>query len=338
MRKSLVTTVAAACWFAASIHASTNVFNFDSNPSGILNVIAVGGGGTWYPTNGSTLEPGVVDQSTNGFLAISDAGNSQRATIIFDDFDSGYVVAGFSFSMEVRVGGGTDMPADGFSINYARANDPVILNADGNGFAASPTGEGNLPEEGTQTGLSICFDEWFSGGGDVIGLTIRVDNTIVTNVPMPTLNGTCTDPTSLQTGPNTGGTEALCWPPLAVELTTNGLLNVSYKNTVFLANFPVPFAPSPGRLILAGRTGGSNADHHVDDIHIVTVPADKPLIVLLPTEVNANGFRYQIIDSGTTSPDTNTITVQLDGVAVTPTSVTRDPPTTYVTYQNPGLI
>ena len=165
MRKILIPTLTACLLAAASARASTNVFNFDSDPAADLTIkvteeaAAVGQAGHWFSTDGSTLEVG-VNPSTNGYLQIcaganpSPSGFGHRAVIIFDDFDAGLVIAGFRFDADVRIGAGTDRPADGFSLNYARGNDPVIVNNDGSGFASSPGGEANLPEEGTQTGLS----------------------------------------------------------------------------------------------------------------------------------------------------------------------------------------
>lgn len=348
MRKVLIQALAACCLMTAAARASTNVFDFNSDPSGILNVFRSGDNetatalaGVWFPTNGSTLEA-VADQSTNGYFAITQVGGGHRAVIVFDDFDAGLVVAAFKFQADVRIGAGTDDPADGFSLNYARANDPVIINNDGSGFAASPGGEGNLPEEGTQTGLSICFDAWDSGSGDVIGLTIRVDNVIRTNFALPTKNGLCADATSMQTGPNGSGVGALCWQPLYAELTADGKLNVSYKGVAFLTNYPVNFAAGPGRLIFGGRVGGSNQHQHVDNIRLVTIASASPVVG--PSVANANGFRFSIADSGSATPDTNTITVTLDGVPVIPNSITQSgnvgggDGSTLVSYQNAGLL
>src|SRR5262249_7531746 len=160
----------------------------------------------------------------------------------------------------------------------------------------------------------------------------------ITNIPMPTLNGTCTDSNSLQTGPNLGGSlSQLCWQPLYVQLTPSGLLNISYKSAVFLTNFIVNFAPSPGRLIFAGRTGGAWQEQDVDNIRIVTIPSPTP-VVAQPFQANANGFKVTITDSGASSPDTNTITLKLDGSSVTPSAIVRDGATTKVVYQNTSLV
>src|SRR5262249_37662593 len=153
------------------------------------------------------------------------------------------------------------------------------------------------------TGLAIIFDAFNNQqevpGADVIGLSVRVDNTIITNVPMPVLNGACSNINSLQTG--NGALANLCWQPLYVNLEEDGTLDVSYKGTFFLTNFPTAFSPSAGRLILAGRTGGETQNQHVDNIRIVTVPANSPAIG--QPSGSAFGFKISISDSGPATPD-----------------------------------
>lgn len=332
--------------------ASTNIFNFDSDPSGVLTIrhsadtgVDPSLPGQWLPSGGSTLETGETDQSTNGYLAITQttdpsAAHGMRSTIVFDDFDNGLVVAGFTFSCDVRIGAGSATPADGFSINFARSNDPAITTESfGNGPGDNPV---NGQEEGTTTGLAISFDAYANTASDPIGLTVKVDNTVVTNIPMTTLNGGCTNINSLQTGPATTNVADLCWQPLSVNLQPNGLLNVAYKGVVLLTNFQTLYTPSAGRLIFAGRTGGSYQEQDVDNIKIITLPSGSPIVAA--TSGNANGFRFNINDSGFATPDTNTITVKLDGVSVTPTAITQtgNPGggngVTIIGYQNTGIL
>jgi Concanavalin A-like lectin/glucanases superfamily len=344
--------LAAVAFNITLARASTNIFNFDSDPSGILTIRRASDGGVpfempgqWFGTNGSTLELGVSDQSTNGYLAITQttpdlSAHGMRSTIVFDDFDNGLIVAGFNFSCDVRIGAGNATPADGFSLNFARDTDPAIFT---DTFGAGP--DNNPPsgqEEGTTTGLVISFDSYQNSSSDTIGLTIKVDNNVITNFPMPVLNGGCTNANSLQTGPATTLVSDLCWQPLNILLQTNGLLNVRYKNVTLLTNFPTQFAPSPGRLIFAGRTGASYQEQDVDNIRIITFASAAPVVA--PSTANANGFRFNIIDSGFATPDTNTITMTLDGVTVTPTAITQSGfpgggnGVTTVGYQNTSLL
>jgi hypothetical protein len=342
----------AAALLCVQAQASTNIFNFDSDPSGFLNVTRGGDNstlsamaGVWFASGGSPLEPGVGDQSTNGYFAITQttpslAAHGMRSVIIFDDFDSGLIVAGFTFSCDLRIGGGSDLPADGFSLNFARANDPVLT---GGNFGSGPDGNpANAPEEGTTTGLVIELDAFSNDAADPVGLSLKIDSTIITNVVMPTLNGNCNDPISLQTGPNNAGITNLCWQPLYVNLGIDGKLTVLYKGAVLLTNFQTTFAPSAGRLIFAGRTGGLWEEQDVDNIRIVTYPSGTPVVG--PSVANANGFKTTISDSGSATPDTNTITISLDGTPVTPSAIIQSgvigggSGLTTVAYQSPNLV
>jgi hypothetical protein len=205
-----------------------------------------------------------------GYLSVTDAFNDQRGAIVFPDLENGAALTAFSISADLRVGGGTSRPADGFSFNFARPDDPVL--DDGEDWASSPTNEANLPEEGTTTGLAIGFDEWYSGGDDVIGMSIRIDNELVDQFEFPVLNGEVDDTESLQTGPEAVPEEeldVLGWARLTLDLSQDNHLVVTYKGvTVF--DRDIDYSPSPGLLVFGGRTGNSNAYHHIDNISIAT--------------------------------------------------------------------
>jgi hypothetical protein len=330
MRNTLLTSIVSGLLLVGSAQAGTTLIDFDTDPTG-TGLYQDIGSGQWRATAGNP--------PTGGYLSITDAVGGQRATLIFKDFDTNLVVKAFSFSLDVRIGNGTAAPADGFSINYARANDPVLVQADGNGFAASPNNEANLPEEGTQTGLAVGFDSWFSGGADVIGISVRVDNVIITNIAKATLNGACADVASLQTGPfdGTGSPDGLCWQPFTVNLDEDGTLDITYKGAIVTTNFQTSYFPSAGRLVFAGRTGGSHQNHHIDNINITTIAADKPLVTGLQS--SAAGFTITLQDLST-SVNTNTIAVTVDGTNnVTPSlSISKAGTVTTVGYnQFPAL-
>ena len=338
--------------------ARTNTFDFNTDPASVLTIYkveegnATGLAGKWVPTDGSPNDP-AAGTSTNGYLQLTAGTNvspgsfGQRTVIVFPDFDPGTVIAAFEFSCDVRIGAGTASPADGFSLNYASADDPIVVDPAGGAWSTNPGGEasGALVEEGCQKGLNITFDAWDSGSGDVIGMTIKVDPGlvagagIITNIAMPVLNGDCTNIQSLQTGP-TNGLSSLCWAPVYVDLTLDGKLTVAYKNQVLLTNFPVKFTPRPGRLVFGGRVGGSCQYQQVDNIKLITIPSAVPIVG--PTTGHPNGFKFNLVDSGASEPDTNTLTVTLDGTPVTPTTVSKSYDTgngvTAVSYINPSMV
>ena len=281
---ALFSTLLAVAMLCPAVNAQTTSLDFDGAPlpAGIVML------------GDAEIRSAGGNPATGGYLKVTDAANGQRGTVIFPDLSGnglGQLIFsgrtgganaahhidnilveeradGFSIGADLRVGGGTDRPADGFSFNFARPSDPVLqVDAGGNrgAFAASPAGETNLPEEGTQTGLAIGFDEWQSGPADpnatatncgdfvafdCIGMSIRIDNELFAQIAFPTLNGELGDITSLQTGPRVrgGGLDGLGWSRLDIDVTgasggnfLGSNVAISYKGTqVFNQVIPEP--------------------------------------------------------------------------------------------------
>ncbi|HTH47483.1 MAG TPA: PA14 domain-containing protein, partial [Candidatus Limnocylindria bacterium] len=320
------------CTAGATAFAGSVSYNFDSDPSGILSLF---GNATWAPNDGNP--------ATGGYLSLTEAVNSQRSAIVFDDFDNGLVVKAFSFSMDVRIGGGSSTPADGFSVNYLRANDPVLTSGDPlNNWATGPSGDADLPEEGATTGLAIGFDAYDNGGDgsggvtdDVIGISVRVDNVLIAQYPLGSQNTTCEDLTSLQTGPldadNPGSPDLLCWQPFSVDLAETGKLVVKYKGKEITpaGGLQTTFIPSPGRLVLVARTGGLNQNQHIDNLAITTVASSVPTVS--PINAHPAGFDFTILDAGADKVDSTTVAVTLNGTAVA-AAVSKTADTTSVSF------
>jgi hypothetical protein len=199
------------------------------------------------------------------------------------------------------------------------------------------SGDVSLMEEGATTGLSVGFDMWDSfyytippappavglvAPGltfDNVGLDIRVDNVLLTTIAMP--DGTTdapyddrgntiaqTDTTgatastnwnAIETGlfDGTGCADTLYWVHFKVDLSTNGVLNVWWKNHQVLTNMATSFFPSPGRLLMAARVGGSTANIDVDNVVITTsciLPSECVTITAPPptqtTEMGSMAF------------------------------------------------
>jgi hypothetical protein len=262
---------------------------FDSDITGRINVYG-DNPAPWVATGGNP--------ATGGFLALTYCVGYQEATIIFPDLDPGKVVTAFKFECDLRIGNpqsGT-RPADGFSISFARAGDPVLVLADTDpvrGFAGDTMsgfagGEAApMPETGTSTGIALSFDTWSGNplpdGADIEGILVRVDNKTVLRQSMPTRNGALTDTTSLQTGPRDtaywgGGGDAyapgawagLGWAHLSVEVDDQAKLTVIYKDRTLLDKYQTTYFPSPGQLVFGGRTGGANENTHVDNLKLTT--------------------------------------------------------------------
>ncbi len=278
------------------VQAGSATYDFSTDPAADPNIEISSdipdetGYPNWLPTGGN---PG-------GFLVLSYAGTYQTTHILFPDLDPGKVVTSFSFECDLRVGNGTAQPADGFSINFARANDPILSNWEtdpGRGYAGDTRAGGAedapMPETGSATGIAICFDTWSGNpmpdGSDLVGIMVRVDNKTLpgpTNrrgFPMPVFNGACTNANSAQTGPrdtefwNSGGDiyspeawDTLCWAKLKVDLDDRGRLTVVWKNKTLLDKYQTAYFPTAGRLVFGGRTGGSHEQTHVDNIKLTT--------------------------------------------------------------------
>jgi hypothetical protein len=323
---------------AASAQAGSFFFDFNTDPAS-SGLFTTEGASEWVPYHGTGYET----NSEDGFLSITKA-RSESGRIIFSDFDSGSVVQAFTFECDLRIGNGSQSPADGFSVNYCRENDPVLT---GGAFATGPNCEANLPEEGTQTGIGIGFDAWPSGGSspycgeadqsigpDTRAISVRVDGQLVLQYPANVQNGTCTDANSVQTGAydGSGSYESLCWAHLKVSMAADGKLNVWWKGTRILTDYQTTYFPSPGRLVFAGRCGDLWQNQHVDNIKIETVPASLALIG--QATGLADGFTIAVNDSGNSVVDTTKpVTAVLDGQNITPTAVTKNGSVTTITYR-----
>src|SRR6266496_711006 len=120
--------------FVASAQAATNVLNFNTDPklTGLYslhgNVQDVNGvDASWRPNGGAT------GGANDGYLAVTDARGGSQSVLVFKDLEAGLIVKSFTFECDLRIGGGrggTTEPADGFSINYASTDDPLVLASD----------------------------------------------------------------------------------------------------------------------------------------------------------------------------------------------------------------
>ncbi|MES2706877.1 MAG: PA14 domain-containing protein [Verrucomicrobiota bacterium] len=278
---------------------------------------------TIYTLAGAPPEVRPTDGNPGGYLKLTDAVGNTTSTVVFPDFDGGFPVQAFTFDVDCRIGNGSDTPADGFCIAFARTGDPVITT--GAGFV------GGGAEEGTTTGLAIGFDTYDNdpaGDVDNIGFTVRLDGQIIREVSAPVLNGDVTNADSLQTG--TVGNAG--WAHFKVELRTDGTLDITWKGTKVVDNLSTGWTPSGGRMVFAARTGGANEAHHFDNLVITTTPA--PVAAVTSAKVNDQGYKFEITDFSTTSVVTpaNVGALTIDGAVVTPTSVAKAGNVTTVTY------
>lgn len=328
----------AACAFTlASLpeaaHAGSYSTDFTTNPGLTVyqNAQSITAGNGWVASGGN---PG-------GYLKMTDAANDQRTVVVFPDFEPGFLVGGFTFEVDCRIGAGTNPPADGFSINFARTNDPVLVNKNTTGFAANPDGALDNMEEGTTTGIGIGFDAYKGAGlTDVVGITIRVDGQLKHTVELPTIGVADTDPNynqSLQTGASGAGVGALNWEKFKVELRMDGTIDVFWKDQKVIDNVQTDFTPTVGRLIFGARTGGLNQAHHFDNLSLTTVLAP---LAGVTSSLDDGLFTFQVTDFGTESIVTpaDFQFLAINGMDVTPDSITKTGNVTTVTYQSPTAL
>jgi hypothetical protein len=201
---------------SASSRAGSATYDLNTDPGALIKFV---GSAEWVSTGG------VGD---SGHIKLID-NTGQSCAVLFPDFEPGFVVGAFTFECQIKCGDWyNNPPADGFSVNFANASDPIIGIIDGgenpgrggrtDGWAGSQDlggNENNLPEEGTQTGIAIGFDTWGTGtapvGGsngpqDVRGISVRVGGVLVHQEAMPNVlfaqdYDFVSDCTTLITGP-----------------------------------------------------------------------------------------------------------------------------------------
>ena len=127
MRNTLLKGLALGLLLTTSARSATNIIDFNTNPtnSGLYalfgNVVGTNNlPAPWRPTGGAS------GGANDGYLAITDASGGSQSTLVFKDLENGLVLKAFTFECDIRIGGGTAVPADGFSINLASANDPSL--------------------------------------------------------------------------------------------------------------------------------------------------------------------------------------------------------------------
>jgi len=218
--------------------------------------------------------------------------------------------------------------------NGTKTGVAIVFDAwQGNYLPDTPPNDGVAGDSNDREGIAVRID-------DVTFIQLNLINNRNGADCVPTPQTTVNDNgagISSQTGTNAlvlsgagcsrvyGGTDAsgtyanLVWQPLHVQIvptTTNTYnLYVTYKGTTIVnVNLPT-FSATPGRLVLAGRTGGNNQNCHVDNIHLTTLPATNAVLVSVVGLLN--GFDFTISDSGA-SILTNVSICTLDGVNVLP--------------------
>ena len=244
---------------AAALSAQAGSFFSDFN-SGALP--------TGTHTNAGSLGGAYLELSggvgDSGCLKITKNINGQNGSLVLDDLDSGNPIYGFDISFNVRIGGGSSPPADGFAVVVAPdLSDSSIWGETGTGSGLRftwgiYTGSGQTPPD-------PAIRVRVGGGGTVVawkGYTVA--------------------------GMETGGTNASTWwSTVHIRLNTDGTLNYAFKGANVFTNFFIPGyqdfinAGYPVRFGIGGRTGGLNENFWIDNLSITTFT--NPAVTVLPT-------------------------------------------------------
>jgi hypothetical protein len=224
-------------------------FNFDDGqvpPGTEINAAAAGGG---YISDGGV--------SNSLALHLTDNVNGEGGTLIIYDFNNGQAVSGFTAHFQMRVGGGTAPPADGFAFEW------VSDLASGTQFG----------EDGSGTGLIVSWDIYDNGNETppAPSIDVRYMGTLVATVHMTYQQ--------METGDNYGD--------VYVRVQPDGTFDLQYNGKVIFNNVQLPgFTPmTGGSFAIGARTGGLNENQWLDNMEIATsTGAAAPTISSIHTQ------------------------------------------------------
>src|ERR1035438_7222672 len=282
MRKTLRLCLLISVTTILTASAGTFTANFNSGPPAGASLY----GNAFVDTTGGPDNSGCLKMTTNAV--------SQTAGFIINDLDSGAAISAFTATFQLVLGGGTAIPADGFSFNYA-----------------GDLPDGTITEEGAGTGLTVEFDTFQNSASNLIGIDVKWGGIeLATNVM--TTNALCT------------------WPKYAnvsIQLT-NGLLNVNYNGTNIFTNLVLAgYVPTSGRFGLGSRTGAEDENCWLDNLSINTTPILHPVVLAdSPTGTNASPtplITVQLWDGSLSQVDQSTIQMKLDGTNAPSPSITQ---------------
>jgi hypothetical protein len=185
-------------------------------------------------------------------VQLTEAVNDQGGSFLLNTPAGSTPINDFTATWMMRVGGGTAVPADGFSF---------VLGPD--------LADGSFGEDGAGSGLIVGFDTYDNGTTEEAPeITIRYKTATVTTRSF--------DISVLRTG-----TE---FTQIGVRVNRSGTLDLYDGNTAVYRGLVLPgFVPfAAGRFGWGARTGGLNDNHWVDDIRIAlnTQPAAGPTLTV----------------------------------------------------------
>ncbi len=309
---------------AGLLQAGTFQTDFSSDPGGIGNV----------------NRPGIMTLITNSQLTLINLNDVYdefgvfqpsrlplQASYVFPEINAGSRIESFIATFKVRMGGGTDNPAQGFCLVLANDYDGSLFREAG----------------GTTTGLTISFDTYNSEApppgiagategnifGEAPGIIIKQGGSRVLAKRFDALR---TD------GPGTN--HAPVFVTVQVKLDPDGTLDVTYNGTNVYNNVPIGYIPIAGRFGFGAgteeQTIGNRDNVTIDDVSIFTTNVVGASIAsVYPPVLDARPDAAVVI--GIADLGGGATTLQFDGSTVSASSSTAGNLTT-LTYQPPALL
>ncbi|MBI3192013.1 MAG: hypothetical protein HYZ36_05050, partial [Pedosphaera parvula] len=200
--------------------------------------------------------------------------------------------------------------------------------------------ESAFGEEGSGTGISICFDTWDNNGDDTApAIDVKVGGTIIATAysagqreggrarPGPILKTPSGQDFDLRTGPQ--------FADVRIEWR-DGLLTLNYKGFDVFKSLPAFLAPvSAPRFGMGARTGGATDNQWVDNLGIQTFPPSTTPAITSFTG-SPLGVTIEITDANT-QVNQSSIQLKFDGAAVTP-QVSKSGAVTTIKHTTPSVL
>ncbi len=287
-----------------------------------------------------------VTEVGDGFLHITDAANGANGAFTIEDFSRGAVFTDFEMSFRLHMsdstccGSGDDntaahRPADGMSISIGNDLPDTI----------------GLAEEGSGSGIRICFDTWDSGGGEAPAIDVwrgaegevgdgNQDGWSGGMLVRQNFNGV-TAATEKDLFKDENGDYVWMWTQgewVDVKISVkDGTLSINYKGHEVISHaLPAAWAPLVGpNWLFAARTGGANETHWIDDLNITLYGSTAPGVSMF--ESDAGGWRLKITDIEEAAVEVDSVVVTYEGEVID-LPVTKTDGVTSIQYDAPELL
>ena len=203
--------------------------------------------------SGAVLPDGGFEST--GMLQLTTPANGLQGSLALADQDGGAAVTGFTTSFLLRMGNGTNPPADGVSFVWTRQ--PI---------------NGAFGEGGIGTGLILSFDIYDNtdgnpdnAAGEAPAIEAIWSGESLGNIRVPR--------DLLESGSD--------FRDVLVRVNSDGTLDVIFSNQIIFWRKPLPgFAPvTGGNFGWGGRTGGLNAEQDIDNIRLTTQTGGPSVLV-----------------------------------------------------------